>query len=100
MRKLFAIFILICFLLFAVFTVFQDEVYQRLVVTGGIYKKCYDYSNPFESVAPKCRTVKVLDKQDGYIQFEVLASDWWISSVGSIYVDDASYFYKYNERIK
>ena len=78
--------------------VFEDNIFEQFIVTGAIYEKCYDHSTPFKSVPLSCCKKRVLDKKNGYIQFEVLESDWWTMPAGKITSESASYFYKYNHK--
>jgi hypothetical protein len=79
---------------------FEDRILSEFVEVGAVYEKCYDYTTPFKDGPVKCCKKKVLAIRDGYIQYEVVESDWRTDPVGKIDADTAAYFYEYWDKVE
>jgi hypothetical protein len=78
--------------------VLDDYILQHLIVVGATYERCHHYSTPFEDKESVCIKKRVIAKKDGYIQYEIIESNSWMNTVGSIDSRKAGIFYWYNER--
>jgi hypothetical protein len=78
----------------------EDKILSRFVEVGAVYEKCYDYTTPFKEGPVKCCKKKVLAIKDGYIQYEIVESDWWIEPVGKIGAEEAAYFHQSWDRVE